>query len=111
LLAGQPPVVVETFPIAGSRNVVPGEAEIRVRFSKPMQDGSWSWSTVWTNSTPQMIGSPRFLDDGRTCVVKVRLEPGRSYAWWLNSEEAKNFTDRAGRPAVPYLFTFQTQPK
>jgi hypothetical protein len=107
----QPPVVVETFPVSGARDVPPGEAEIRVRFSKPMTGGSWSWSTAWENSTPEFIGKPRYEADGRTCVVKVKLEPGRSYAWWLNSDKFKNFTDRAGQPAVPYLLIFQTKPK
>jgi serine/threonine protein kinase len=111
LLAQQPAVVVETFPISGAHDVPAGETEIRVRFSKPMQNGSWSWSEAWRNSTPESIGSPRYLEDGRTCVAKVRLEPGHTYGWWLNSEQLKNFTDRAGRPSVPYLFTFQTQPK
>ena len=110
ILARQPPVVVETFPVSGARNVPPGETEIRVRFSKDMADGSWSWSTAWENSTPQSIGSPHYLADGRTCVMKVRLEPGKTYAWWLNSEKFKNFTDKAGLPAVPYLLVFQTKP-
>ena len=109
-LAGQPPVVVETFPVSGARGVVPGEAEIRVRFSKPMTDDSWSWSTAWENSTPESVGAPHYLDDQRTCVMKVRLEPGRTYAWWLNSDKFKNFADQAGQPAVPYLLIFQTKP-
>jgi hypothetical protein len=41
--------------------------------------------------------------------MKVRLEPGRTYAWWLNSDKFKNFTDLAGRPAVPYLLIFETR--
>ena len=109
-LAEQPPVVVETFPVSGTRDVLPGETEIRVRFSKPMTDGSWSWSTAWENSTPESIGDPHFLADERTCVMKVRLEPGRTYAWWLNSDKFKNFSDQAGQPAVPYLLIFQTKP-
>jgi tetratricopeptide (TPR) repeat protein/predicted Ser/Thr protein kinase len=109
LLAEQPPVVVETFPPAGAQDVAPGETEIRVRFSKPMSDRSWSWSTAWDNSGPEFIGVPHYLDDHRTCVVKVRLEAGKTYGWWLNSQEFKNFRDRAGQPAVPYLFSFQTR--
>ena len=110
MLAQQPPVVVETFPVAGTRNVPAGETEIRVRFSKPMQDGSWSWSTAWQNSTPEIIGTPHYLDDGRTCVLQARLEPERTYAWWLNSDTFHNFRDQAGRSAVPYLLIFQTKP-
>jgi hypothetical protein len=110
ILAEQPPVVVETFPVSGARDVAPGETEIRVRFSKPMADGSWSWSTAWGNSTPELVGPPHYLADQRTCVMQVRLEPGKTYAWWLNSEQFKNFKDRVGQPAVPYLLTFQTKP-
>ncbi|HYA79030.1 MAG TPA: Ig-like domain-containing protein, partial [Candidatus Nitrosopolaris sp.] len=108
-LAEQPPVVVETFPVSGARDVAPGETEIRVRFSKPMSDGSWSWSTAWENSTPASVGPPHYLADQRTCVMPVRLEPGRTYAWWLNSDKFKNFADQAGQPAVPYLLIFRTK--
>jgi hypothetical protein len=111
ILAAQPPVVVETFPVSGASDVPPGETEIRVRFSKPMTDGSWSWSSAWENSEPESVGTPHYLDDHRTCVAKFRLEPGRTYAWWLNSGQFKNFKDRAGQPAVPYLLIFQTQQK
>ena len=69
-LAQQPPVVVETYPVSGARDVAPGEVEIRVRFSKPMSDGSWSWSTAWENSTPEPVGKPHYLQDHCTCVCK-----------------------------------------
>ncbi len=109
-LADQPPVVVETFPVSGARDVAPGVTEIRVRFSKDMEDGSWSWSTAWENSTPEFIGSPHYDADSRTCIAKVKLEPGRSYAFWLNSDNFHNFKDKDGRPSVPYLLIFQTKP-
>jgi serine/threonine protein kinase len=105
----QPPVVVETSPRSGARDVPPGETEIRVRFSKPMTDGSWSWSTAWKNSTPDFIGSPHYESNGKTCVARVKLEPGRTYGFWLNSDSFQNFQDTGGRPAVPYLLIFQTK--
>ena len=111
ILAAQPPVVVETSPISGARDVPPGETEIRVRFSKPMLDNSWSWSTAWDNSTPDFIGSPHYEADGETCAVQVKLEPGRTYAFWLNSEKFLNFKDGENRPAIPYLLIFQTKSK
>jgi len=40
-------VVVKTVPEAGTKDVSPGTVEIRVTFSKPMADQSWSWVTVW----------------------------------------------------------------
>jgi len=107
-----PPVVVSTEPVSGSHDVAPGVTVIRVSFSKGMMPGTWSWSSAWSNSTPQILPSyPRYEADGRTCVLAVNLEPGRTYAFWLNSERFKNFRDSEGRPAVPYLLIFETKPK
>lgn len=103
-----PPVVVETSPVAGSTAVDASVTEVRVRFSKSMKDGSWSWSTWGTSTFPKTAGNPRYLEDGCTCVLPVSLEPGRFYAIWLNSQKFQNFQDRSGRPAVPYLLTFST---
>jgi tRNA A-37 threonylcarbamoyl transferase component Bud32 len=103
-----PPVVVRTEPTSGARDVAPGPAEIRVRFSKNMMDESWSWSSAWSDSTPEATGPPYFQNP-RTCVLKVKLEPGRTYAYWLNSAAFQNFQDTNGLPAVPYLLIFQTR--
>jgi hypothetical protein len=104
-----PPVVIQTFPVAGTREMEPGVTEIRATFNKDMTDGSWSWSEVWEDSTPAPLGQPRFESDHRTCVIKVKLERGRTYAWWLNSERFHNFKDKGGRASVPYLLIFQTK--
>jgi len=101
------PVVIKTIPEAGSTTVPPGEYEVKVTFSKEMRDGSWSWSTAWEDSTPETIGAPHYEADHKTCVNKVKLEAGRTYGWWLNSEKFTNFKDKQGHPAVPYLLTFQ----
>jgi len=103
------PVVVETRPASGAREVAPGVTEIHVRFSKPMAAGSWSWSEAWAGSTPELIDAPRYDPERRTCSVRVQLEPGRTYAWWLNSDRFTNFKDTQGNPAVPYLLIFQTR--
>jgi hypothetical protein len=73
-----------------------------------MQDGSWSWSTWGEENFPATTGKPHYLSDSQTCVLPVKLEPGKFYAVWLNSEKFKNFKDASGRPAVPYLLTFST---
>ncbi len=102
------PVVVKTVPEAGSKDVAPGEFEIKITFSKPMRDGSWSWSTAWENSTPDFIGDPKYSADHKTCIVKVKLDPNKTYGFWLNSQNFHNFKDAQGHPAVPYLLTFHT---
>jgi hypothetical protein len=103
------PVVVETSPVSGGHLVVPGLVELRVRFSKEMKDRSWSWSEAWPGSTPEMLEEPQFDETRRVCSVKVQLEPDRTYAFWLNSENHQNFQDTNGRPAVPYLLIFETR--
>jgi hypothetical protein len=103
------PVVVKTVPEAGAEDVSPGIVEIKVTFSKEMADNSWTWSTAWKDSSPESIGKPRFEADQKTCVIKVKLEPGKTYGYWLNSQNFHGFKDKQGRSAVPYLFAFQTK--
>ncbi len=105
------PVVVKTFPVAGSDNVAPGVVEIKVTFSKPMTDNSWSWSSAWKDSTPEGIGKPHYEADHKTCVLKVKLQPNTTYGFWINSQKFTNFKDADGRPAVPYLLAFKTKDK
>jgi Bacterial Ig-like domain len=105
-----PPVVVQTEPASGARDVAAGARELQVRFSEPMTDQSWSWSEAWPGSVPELIGEPQYDAERRTCTVKVKLEAGRTYACWLNSEQFTNFKDTNGNPAVPYLLIFETRP-
>jgi RNA polymerase sigma-70 factor (ECF subfamily) len=108
-IANAPPVVVKTVPEAGTANVDPSITEIKVTFSKPMRDGSWSWSTWGENTFPNITGKPHYASDQRTCVAPVKLEPGHIYAIWLNSENFGNFRDSTGHKAVPYLLVFETK--
>ncbi len=104
-----PPVVIETAPVSGASDVDPAVTELRVTFSRPMSDGGWSWVKVDDRTFPEMTGMPRFLADQCTCVLPVKLSPGKLYAVWINYEEARNFRDSEGKPALPYLLIFQTQ--
>ena len=106
-----PPVVVKTVPEAGAANVPPGEYEVKVTFSKEMQDHSWTWSTTWKDSTPEVIGGPRYEADHKTCVLKVKLEADTAYGYWLNSQNFHGFKDAQGHAAVPYLLVFKTGKK
>ncbi len=103
------PVVVKTVPEAGSKDVAAGVVEIKVTFSKEMAEGSWSWADAWKGSTPEIIGKPSYAADGKTCVLKAKLEPGKTYGYWINSPRFKNFKDQQGRSAIPYFLVFQTR--
>ena len=104
-----PPVVVKAVPEAGSKEIASGVVEIRVTFSKPMADQSWSWSSAWKDSVPEPIGKPRYETDQKTCVLKVKLERGKTYGYWINSDKFHGFKDQQGHPAVPYLLVFKTK--
>ena len=104
-----PPVVVKTVPQSGAKDVEAGTVEVKVTFSKEMADNSWSWSTAWPDSAPEMIGKPKYDALMKTCSLKVKLEPGKTYAWWINSGKFQGFRDTQGHPSVPYLFIFQTK--
>lgn len=103
------PVVVKTVPQAGSTNVPPGVCEIKVTFSKEMADQSWSWATAWKDSTPESIGRPYYEADHKTCVLKVKLEPDKTYGFWINGPKFHGFRDTQGHPALLYLLTFKTK--
>ena len=105
-----PPSVIKTVPECGNTNVdAAATTQIKVTFSKGMMDGSWSWSQIADETFPQITGKPRYLDDKKTCVVDVKLEPKKTYVIWVNSHKFQNFKDADGRSAVPYLLVFQTR--
>jgi len=104
-----PPVVVKTLPQSGDTAVDAGLNEISVTFSKDMADSSYSMVQVSADTFPEMTGKPHYLPDKRTCAVHVELEPGRTYAILLNSNQYTNFKDINGQSALPYLLVFKTK--
>jgi Bacterial Ig-like domain len=106
-----PPVVVKTIPASGTKEIPAGVTEISITFSKDMADRSWSFCEPWSGANPEVVAGPNYQSDKRTVVVKVKLEPGKTYAYWLNTNQFQNFRDQAGKPAVPYLLVFQTSAK
>jgi hypothetical protein len=109
-----PPVVIKTVPEAGTKDVAPGVVEIRVTFSKEMKDQAWSFDTLYNREDVQKIfagANPRYESDRRTFVVKLNLEPNKTYGFWVNSEKLNKFQDPRGIRALPYLLVFKTAAK
>jgi hypothetical protein len=69
----------------------------------------WAFVQVSKETFPESAGQVHYLDDKRTCVLPVQLQPGKVYAIWINSEKYHAFQDRESRPAVPYLLIFETR--
>ena len=83
-------------------------ALIRVVFDRPMKDKAWSL----VGSGPEMpeaIGAPTY-DAARTIwTVPVRLKPGHSYRFMLNSDRFRAFQSEDGASLEPVTVRFQTQ--
>ena len=105
-----PPSVVKTIPQAGDTAVDPATKEIRVTFSKDMlTDRMWAVVQTSKETFPTVDGKIHYLDDQRTCVIPVKLEPGKTYVLWFNRAQFNSFRDTDNNPAVPYLLVFQTK--
>jgi len=108
-VASKPPSVVQTIPVAGDTRVDPGLQEIRVTFSKDMlTEKMWSWVQESAETFPATRGEVRYVD-ARTCVLPVKLAPGKTYVIWINSQKFNAFRDTGNRPAVPYQLVFETR--
>jgi RNA polymerase sigma-70 factor (ECF subfamily) len=101
------PGIATLEPPAGATDVDPATAQLRVTFDRPMQEG-WSWVTEGS-SFPPSAGAATMSADRRQAVLPVRLEPGRSYVVWLNSETYQGFRDELGTPLTPFRWTFTTR--
>jgi hypothetical protein len=105
-----PPSVVKTVPPAGAMDVDPELKELSFTFSKDMMNGSWSACQISDETFPKSgDGKMHYLPDKRTCVMPVKLEPGKTYVIWLNRGQFQAFRDTYRNSSVPYLLVFQTK--
>jgi len=105
------PVVIRTFPVAGSTMVDPSTTKIHVTFSQKMADKMWSFAMQDQGTFPQLNGNPSYEHGMRTCTLNVILEPNKTYVLWINSGKFMNFKGVNGRSAVPYMLSFKTAGK
>jgi RNA polymerase sigma-70 factor (ECF subfamily) len=104
------PSVIKTVPQAGDDLVDPNLKEITVTFSKDMMTNKmWAVVQVSKDNFPPSAGQIHYMSDGRTCVVPVKLEPGKTYVVWFNRGQYNSFRDTDNNPAVPYQLAFATK--
>jgi hypothetical protein len=105
-----PPSVVKTVPPAGATGVEPAMKELTFTFSKDMVDGNWSVCQISKENFPESgAGKIHYLPDKRTCVMPVKLQPGKTYVLWLNRGQFQSFRDTEHNSSVPYLLVFETK--
>ena len=110
-VGSMPPVVVKTVPTTGDTEVDPDIKEISVTFSKDMRIDRMAWVQISEDAYPETTGNAKYLEDKRTCVLPVKLEPGKTYVIWFNKGKYNSFRDLNNNPAIPYLLVFQTKQK
>lgn len=103
-----PPSVIQTVPQAGDTEVDPSIKEISVTFSKEMLTDRRAVCQISNETFPKTGKNIHYLNDKRTCVVPVDLEPEKTYVLWFNRGKFNSFRDTDNNPAVPYLLVFRT---
>lgn len=104
-----PPSVVKTVPQAGDTEVDPSLKEISVTFSKDMlTERMWAVCQISKDTFPKTGKNIHYLQDKRTCVIPVTLEPEKTYVLWFNRGKFNSFRDKSNNPAVPYQLVFRT---
>lgn len=83
--------------------VAPGEGELRLEFDRPM-----GGSVALSGDAPEVIGTPRWEQDGRVLVVPVRFAAGGRHVLQLNDEiePGQGFRGKDGQWLVPREWRF-----
>jgi hypothetical protein len=103
------PKVVSFQPDNGAQGINPKTQFVSAKFDIPMGGGM-----SWCNGDGDFPKSPdnkrsTWTDDGLTCRLPVILEPGHSYALYLNDTRFNNFQSQWGVPLSPVVYKFHTQ--
>ncbi|MEO8179302.1 MAG: hypothetical protein ABI895_10755 [Deltaproteobacteria bacterium] len=104
------PIVVNTVPSDGERDVDSDLGVLSVTFNESMGDG-WSWVTETGHRAPEVKGLAFYVDEV-TNVLPVQLAPHTSYAIWVNSPdhaELRKFANPDGVSARAYRIQFETR--
>ena len=86
--------------------VAPGEGELRLEFDRPM-----SGAVALAGDTPEVIGAPRWEQDGRVLVVPVRFAAGSRHVLQINDEiePGQGFRGKDGQWLVPREWRFTVE--
>jgi hypothetical protein len=104
------PKLVSSEPAAGASDVDPALASLVLRFDRPMRDQGWS-IVGSPDDVPQLIGKPAYDAERKVLTVAMRLEPGRTYRFGLNSPRNQGFRAADGTPLEPLSIEFSTRKK
>jgi hypothetical protein len=105
------PKLVAMEPADGAQNVDPATTTIRFIFDRPM--APTIRITPKSPDQPEVLDAPAWDSEGKVITFKVRLRPGVTYRFGLNSGVALAFhgrtEDRNGNPLRPIDLGFSTR--
>lgn len=102
------PAVIDSFPLTYSTDVDPDIKEISVTFDQDMHRYGWSWCQINQQTFPETTGKSKYID-ARTCVLPVKVAPGRSYLILINLSSYEGFQNVEQIPAREYAIVFATK--
>lgn len=103
-LASYPPVVISSTPASGDLGLPASTVDLDVRFSKPMQGGSWAW--VQANYPFPETGEAEYVLPTEHVLHDVVVEADSAYVLWMNDPFGyyASFADDHGQPLLPYPY-------
>jgi hypothetical protein len=102
------PQVVAMIPANGATDVDPNLKQIKITFDRPMMKGSFS-VTGGGPDFPELVGDVAYDREGKVFTIPVRLKPGWTYNFSLNSPSYRDFKSKQGIPLDPVPVTFTTR--
>jgi len=102
------PKVIAIIPPNGAVDVDPSLNQIKITFDRPMNKGAYSVCGGGPNF-PEIVGKVAYDREGKVFTIPVRLKPGWTYTFSLNSPSFQNFKSREGIPLDPFPVTFATR--
>lgn len=102
------PRVISIVPANGATDVDPDLTAIKITFSEPMVDKSWSVVGGGSNF-PEITGDISYDQDRRVLTIPVKLKPSWTYRFWLNRGRFNSFRSERGAPLSSLPVEFKTR--
>jgi tetratricopeptide (TPR) repeat protein len=110
------PAIISTNPEIYINDVNSRLDKITIKFSRPVQQSYWFYSSLSPGVLPQVIGEPSLDSSTNEWTLPVRLEPGKVYAIAFNCGDAvkdienfsAGFRGLSGKMCKPFVLVFAT---
>lgn len=102
------PKLVSISPANGAQDVDPAMDCMTLVFDRPMKASSWSF-VARKEDLPEFVGQPSWDAAHKVLTVKMKMQPGRTYRFQLNSPRFQGFVAADGTPLEGVPVSFRTR--